>query len=233
MRIKNISLIFSLVCLLLLFSLNGYCVFGSSKNVETYDNPDIDYNSYRYFTFFTDKLSIDYLQNKTFQSSIIELLEEKNYIYVEDMKEANFVIILYSSNIYEKSLVDVPFYEPGIKINVSVLIGSNHHDSNHHGHGPAYTPGSWNIRTVIKGRYYPFIGISCIGNLQHEPELIWQGQGIKSTQKSNLEKYGKELIEEILAKFPEISEKKKEELQQIEIKENDNIKMLLEQLNNN
>ncbi|MBE3126777.1 MAG: hypothetical protein IMZ56_00645 [Candidatus Atribacteria bacterium] len=81
--------------------------------------------------------------------------------------------------------------------------------------------------------YYPFIGISCIGNLQNEPELIWQGQGIKSTQKSNLEKYGKELIKEILAKFPEISEKIKEELPPIEIKENDNIKMLLEQLNNN
>jgi hypothetical protein len=78
-----------------------------------------------------------------------------------------------------------------------------------------------------------FIGISCLGNLQHEPELIWQGQGIKSTQKSNLEKYGKELIEEILAKFPEISEEIKEGLPPIEIKENDNIKMLLEQLNSN
>jgi len=233
MRIKNISLIFTLVCFLLLFSLNGYCIFKSSKNIETYNNLDIDYNLYRYFTFFTDKLSIDYLQNKSFQSSIIELLEEKNYIYVEDMKDANFVIILYSSNIYEESLINVPFYEPGIKINVSHLIDGPHHDSTHPGHGVAYTPGSWDIRTVIKGMYYPFIGISCIGNLQNEPELIWQGQGIKSTQKSNLEKYGKELIKEILSKFPEISEKIKEELPPIEIKENDNIKMLLEQLKNN
>ncbi|MBE3035595.1 MAG: hypothetical protein IMZ70_00715 [Candidatus Atribacteria bacterium] len=48
-----------------------------------------------------------------------------------------------------------------------------------------------------------------------------------------MEKYGKELIEEILAKFPEISEKIKDELPPIEIKENDNIKMILEQLNNN
>jgi len=227
MRIKNISLIFTLVCLLLLFSLNGYCLFGSSKNVETYDNPDIEYNSYRYFTFFTDKLSMDYLQNKGFQSSIIELLEGKNYIYVEDMKDANFVIILYSSNKYGESLVNVPIYTPGTNINASGWIGSTYV------HGTAHTSGKWGIRTAIKGRYYPFIGISCIGNLQNEPELIWQGQGIKSTRKSNLEKYGKELIEAILAKFPEISEKIKEELAPIEIKENENIKMLLEQLKNN
>jgi len=227
MKIKNISLIFTLVCLLLLFSLNGYCLFGSSKNIETYDNPDIDYNSYRYFTFFTDKLSIDYLQNKSFQSSIIELLEEKNYTYVEDVKDANFVIILYSSNKYEESLVNVPFYNPGTTINACGWISGTYV------HGSAYTSGNWGIRTAIKGRYYPVIGISCIGNLQLEPELIWQGQGIKSTRKSNLEKYGKELIEEILAKFPEISEKIKEELPPIEIKENENIKMLLEQLKNN
>jgi hypothetical protein len=223
MKIKNISLMFTLACFLLLFSLPGYGLSKSSKNIETYANPDIDYNFYRYFTFLTDKLSMDYLQNKSFQSSIIELLEEKNYIYVEDIKEANFVIILYSSNLYEESLVEVPIYNPGKKINAST----------HHGHGSVYTPGTWEIETDLKRRYYPFIGISCIGNLQNAPELIWQGQGIKSTSKSNLEKYGKELIEEIFSKFPEISEKIKEELPPIEIKENENIKMLLEQLKNN
>ena len=227
MRIKNISLIFTLVCFLILFSLNGYCLFKSSKNIETYDNPDIDYNLYRYFNFFTDKLSIDYLQNKTFQSLIIELLEEKNYIYVEDTKDVNFVIILYSSNKYEESLVNVPIYNPGTKINASGWIGSTYvHDS-------GYTSGNWGIKTAIKGRYYPFIGISCIVSLQNEPELIWQAQGIKSTRKSNLEKYGKELIEEILSKFPEISEKTEKELPPTEIKENDKINMLLEQLKNN
>lgn len=230
MKIKNTSLIFTLVCFLILFSLDGYCLSKSSKNIETYDNPDIDYNSYRYFTFFTDKLSIDYLQNKSFQSSIIDLLEEKNYIYVEDIKDANFVIILYSSNLYEESLVNVPIYNLGTKIHASGLIGNAHHV---HVHGSAHISGNWEIRTDLKAMYYPFIGISCIGNLQNEPELIWQGQGIKSTSKSNLEKYGKELIEEILTKFPEISEKIKEELPPIEIKENENIKMLLEQLKNN
>jgi len=169
---------------LLLFSLNGYCLFKSSKNVETYDNPDIDYNSYRYFTFFTDKLSMDYLQNKSFQSSIVELLEEKNYIYVEDMKDANFVIILYSSNKYEESLVNVPIYNPGTKINASGWMGSTYV------HGSAYTSGKWGIGTAIKGRYYP-------------------------------------------SKFPEISKKTEEELPPIKIKENEKIKMLLEQLKNN
>jgi hypothetical protein len=227
MRIKNISFIFTLVCFLLLFSLHGYCLFGSSKNIETYDNPDIDYGSNRYFTFYFDKLSMDYLQNKSFQSSIIELLEEKNYIYVEDIKDANFVVIIYSSNEYEKSLVNVPFYNPGTTINASGWISGTYV------YGSAHASGNWGIRTAIKGRYYPFIGISCIGNLQNEPELIWQGNGIKSTRKSNLEKYGKELIEEMLAKFPEISEKIEEELPPIEIEENENIKMLLEQLKNN
>jgi hypothetical protein len=227
MKIKNVSLLFTLVCFLLLFSLHGYCLFGSSKNIETYDNPDIDYNLYRYFTFYTDKLSMDYLQNKSFQSSIIKLLEEKNYIYVEDIKEASFVIIIYSNNEYEKSLVNVPFYNPGKTINASGWVGGTYV------HGSASTSGNWGISTAIKGRYYPFIGISCIGNLQNAPELIWQGQGIKSTRKSNLEKYGKALIEEILTKFPEISEKIKEELPPIKIKEDENIKMLLEQLKNN
>ena len=132
-----------------------------------------------------------------------------------------------TSNKYEESLVNVPIYNPGTKINASGWMGSTYV------HGSAYTSGKWGIGTAIKGRYYPFIGIICIGNLQNEPELIWQGHGIKSTRKSNLEKYGKELIEEILAKFPEISEKIKEELPPIEIKENEKIKMLLEQLNNN
>jgi len=219
---------FTLVCFLLLFSLPGYGLSKSSKNIETYANPDIDYNSYRYFTFFTDMPSMDYLQHKSFQSLIIELLEDKNYIYVEDVKEANFVIMLYSSNLDEESLVKVPIYIPGKKIRPSGLTNSTHHV-----HGSVYTPGSWEIRTDLKEMYYPFIGISCIGNLPHEPELIWQGQGIKSTSKSDLEKYGKELIKEILAKFPEIAEKIKEELPPIEIKENENIKMLLEQLKNN
>ena len=137
---------------------------------------------------------------------------------------ANFAVIIYSSNEYEKSLVNVPFYNPGTTINASGWIGGTHV------YGSAHTSGNWGIRTAIKGRYYPFIGISCIGNLQNEPELIWQGNGIKSTRKSNLEKYGKELIEEMLAKFPEISEKIEEELPPIEIKENEKIKMLLEQL---
>jgi len=134
MKIKNISLIFALVCFLLLFSLQGYGLSKSSKNIETYANPDIDYNSYRYFTFFTDKLSMDYLQNKSFQSSIIELLEEKNYIYVEDMKEANFVIILYSSNLYEESLIDVTIYKPGTKIKGQI----------------ASSPGSSGIDVILK-----------------------------------------------------------------------------------
>ena len=225
MKTKSRSIILVLISFLLLFSLNGDCsIFSSSKNIETYDNPDINYNSYRYFNFYTDKLSMDYLQNKSFQSSIIELLEEKNYIYVEDIKDANFVVIIYSSNEYEKSLVNVPFYNPGTTINASGWIGGTHV------YGSAHTSGNWGIRTAIKGRYYPFIGIICIGNLQNEPEFIWQGNGIKSTRKSNLEKYGKELIEEILAKFPEISEKIEEELPPIEIKENEKIKMLLEQL---
>jgi hypothetical protein len=48
MKIKNISLVFALVCFLLLFSLPGYGLSKSSKNIEIYANPDIDYNSYRY-----------------------------------------------------------------------------------------------------------------------------------------------------------------------------------------
>jgi len=63
--------------------------------------------------------------------------------------------------------------------------------------------------------------------------LIWQGQGIKATRKSNLEKYGQGLVEEIFAKFPEISGKTEEELPPMEIKENEKIKMLLEELKNN
>jgi hypothetical protein len=114
----------------------------------------------------------------------------------------------------------VPIYNPGTTINASGWISSTYV------HGSANTSGNWGIRTAIKGRCYPFIGISCIGNLQSEPELIWQGQGIKSTRKSNLEKYGKELIEEMLSKFPKITEKTKEELLPIEPKENENTKIL-------
>jgi len=227
-KIKKISLIFLLVSFFLLFSLNGYCsIFSSSKNIETYDNPDIDYNSYRFFTFYNDKLSIDYLQNKNFEPLIIELLGEKNFVYVEDIIDADFVIIIYSSNEYEKSLVSVPTYNPGKKINASGWVGSTYVQ------GSAYTSGSWGFRTATKGRYYPFVGISCIGNLENELELIWQGNGIKATRKSNLEKYGQDLIEDVLFEFPEISEKIEEEIKQTEIKKNEKINMLLEQLRKN
>ena len=228
MKIKKILLVFLFASFFLLFSLNGYCsIFSSSKNIETYDNPDIDYNSYRYFTFYYDKLSIDYLQNKSFQPLIIELLEEKYFVYVDDINYADFVIIIYSSNEYEKSLVSVPAFTPGKKINASGWVGSTYV------HGSAYTSGSWGFRTATKGRYYPFVGISCIGNLENELELIWQGNGIKATRKSNLEKYGQDLIEDIFSEFPEISEKIEEEIQPIVIKENEKINMLLEQLKNN
>jgi len=227
-KIKKILLVFLFASFFLLFSLNGYCsIFSSSKNIETYDNPDIDYNSYRYFTFYYDKLSIDYLQNKSFQPLIIELLEEKYFVYVDDINYADFVIIIYSSNEYEKSLVSVPAFTPGKKINASGWVGSTYV------HGSAYTSGSWGFRTATKGRYYPFVGISCIGNLENELELIWQGNGIKATRKSNLEKYGQDLIEDIFSEFPEISEKIEEEIQPIVIKENEKINMLLEQLKNN
>lgn len=225
MKMKSISLVFTIVCFLLLFSLSGYCLFGDNKSIETYDNPDIDYNAYRYFTFFTGKLSTDYLQNKSFQSTVIELLEEKNYTYVKDMEDADFVMILYCSNIYEKSSVEVSFYRPPKKI-----------DGPHHDHDEVpFIPGSWDTRTVTRRMYYPFIGISCIGNLQDKPVLIWQGQGMEPTSRSNLLRYGEDLIEDILSKFPEISEKTEEELPPIEIKEdrNEKINSLLEELKNN
>jgi len=228
MKTKSRSIILVLIFFLILFSLNGYCsIFSRSKNIETHDNPDIDYNSYTYFTFYTDKLSMDYLQNKSFQPMIIELLEVKNYIYVEDINDADFVIMIYSSNDYEKSLVSVPTYNPGTKIKTSGWIGSTHV------YGSAHTSGSWGFKTATKGRYYPFIGISCIGFLQDELELIWQGNGIKATRKSNLEKYGQGLIEDIFSEFPEISEKIDEEIQPIEIKKNKKINTLLEQLRKN
>lgn len=228
MKTKSRSIILVLISFLILFSLNGYCsIFSSSKNIETYDNPDIDYNSYRYFTFYTDKLSMDYLQNKSFQPMIIELLEEKNFVYVDDINDADFVIIIYSSNEYEKSLVSVPAFTPGKKTNASGWVGSAYV------HGSAYTSGSWGFRTATRGRYYPFVGVSCIGNLEDELELIWQGNGIKATRKSNLEKYGQDLIEDILSEFPEISEKIEEELPPIELEENEKINSLLEQLKKN
>ena len=65
MKRKKISLILLIISFFILFYLNGYCsIFSSSKNIETYDNLDIDYNSYRYFTFYIDKIYIEYLNNK-------------------------------------------------------------------------------------------------------------------------------------------------------------------------
>lgn len=211
-----------------IFSFSGHCGLLSSlknnKNIETFDNPDIDYNKFRCFTFYVDKLSIDYLQNKSFQSLIIELLKEKNYIYVDDINVTDFVIMIYSSNEYEKSLVSVPNYNPGTNINASGWVGGTYVK------GSAYTSGSWGFRTATRDRYYPFIGISCVGKLDSELEMIWQGNGIKETRKSNLEKYGKDLIEDILDEFPEISGKAEEKLPPIKIEENENVKKLLEDL---
>lgn len=52
----------------------------------------------------------------------------------------------------------------------------------------------------------------------------------KATRKSNLEKYGQDLIEDIFSEFPEISEKIEEEILPAKIKEKENINILLEQL---
>lgn len=240
MKTKEISSILSLIGFLIIFAFCGDCLAKTNEDIETYDNPNIDYNDYRYFTFVPDKLSSNDSINEIFQTLVIENLEDKNYIYVKSVQDADFVIFLLSSNRYEKFSVEVPVYDPGKKIRIPLLPSGSSKPPDpdtpsHSHHAPTtyvYLPGEWEIKTISDQRYYPFVAITCIGNLLSNPAVIWQGSGIKSTSKSNFEKYGKELIEEVLDKFPEISEPILEKLLPVEVEKSasSNIEILLEQL---
>ncbi len=240
MKTKEISLILFLICFLIIFSFSGSSKAKSNKDIETFEHPDIDYNDYRYFTFMTDELSTDEVINEIFRSLVIKLLEDKNYSYVKSVQDADFIIFLLYTNWNEKLSVEVPVYDPGKKIKIPLLPGSSlippDSDASSHGHHApttyVYLPGEWETKKITEQRYYPFIAITCIGDLFNNPEIIWQGQGMKSTGKSNLKKYGQGLIEEILEEFPEISEPVIEELLpiEVEVKTSTTIEILLEQL---
>jgi len=217
---RNHLLIFLLLIILILvsFTSQGYCSLFTRYNIETHDNPYADYSLYRSFGFYEDdktKLSSDYLPNKYLQIEIIQILEEKGYQYKEDFIEADLVIFLFSSNEYAKSTSSIPIYQSNnSNSNYSGYIGGNYF----HGNINTFGGGTWNSITVTKNRYYPFVGMSFIDNLSKTYEKVWEGSGITSTRKSDIEKYGCEIVKRVLEKFPKMSyvyEETKESTQKI------------------
>jgi hypothetical protein len=206
MKKNNLLNVFLLTFLIIFcFTSFGYCSLFSRYNIETHDNPDTDYSRYRSFGFYEDdktNSSADYLPNKHLQIEIIKQLEEKGYKYKKDFTEADLVIFLFSSNEYSESASSIPIYQSNNSYShYSGSIGSKYY----HGSINTYGGSSWKNITVIKHRYYPYVGISFLDNLSENHEKVWEGSGITSTRKSNIEKYGCKIIKRILNKFPEVS----------------------------
>ena len=233
---------FIVILFFLLASFNGICSVDNEE-IKTYKNNFIDFNEYRYFSFVpTDMLSPHGFYRETFQPLVTELLEDRNYKFVENSKNADFVIILSSSNRYEELTVEIPVYIPGRKIRIpfealrSMHNPDGNQDDQHHIPAIPYVtlPGDWDHRKVKIKSYSPSVSITCIGDIESNPVIIWQGRGIRSVKKSDPEKYGKELIEEIMIEFPEIPEKMTEEHTLLETgeKSGNEIENLLNQLTN-
>jgi len=231
---RNHLLTFLLLIILILvsFASQGYCSLFTRYSIETHDNPYTDYSLYRSFGFYEDdktKMSSDYLPNKHLQMKIIKLLEEKGYKYKENFIEADLVIFLFSSNEYSTSTSSVPIYQSNNQYShYSGSIGGNYF----HGNINTFGGGSWNNIIVTKNRYYPYVGMSFIDNLSQTYEKVWEGSGITSTRKSNLEKYGCEIIERILEEFPEMSYVYHKTEEKVEKKGNEKINNLLNELKN-
>lgn len=233
---RKYLLIFIILIFLMMISYGskGYCSLFTIYNIETHDNPFADYSLYRSFGFYEDdktKLSTDYLPNKHLQKEIIQILEEKGYEYKEDFIEADLVIFLFSSNEYAKTTASIPIYQSNSKTTTySGHIGMTHF------YGNAYTfgGGTWTNITVTKNRYYPYVYMSFIENISKTCEKVWEGAGFTSTRKSNIEKYGCEIVTRILKKFPEMtctynkSEEVNEEI--VKRKENEKINSLINKI---
>jgi hypothetical protein len=74
--------------------------------------------------------------------------------------------------------------------------------------------------------------MSFIDNLSQTYEKVWEGSGITSTRKSNLEKYGCEITKRILEEFPEMSYVYHKTEEKVEKKGNEKINNLLNELKN-
>jgi hypothetical protein len=216
------------------FTSQGYCSLFTRYSIETHDNPYTNYSLYRSFGFYEDdktKLSSDYLPNQYLKMEIIKILEEKGYKYKENFIEADLVIFLFSSNEYATSTSSIPIYQSNNQnSSYSGYIGGNYF----HGNINTFGGGTWNSITVTKNRYYPFVGMSYIDNLSKTYEKVWEGSGITSTRKSDIEKYGCEIVKRILEKFPEMSyvyEETKESTQKIAAKKgNEKINNLIDKI---
>ena len=231
---KNYLLTFLLLIILILvsFASQGHCSLFTRYSIEIHDNPYTNYSLYRSFGFYEDdktKLSFDYLPNKYLQIEIIKILEEKGYQYKEDFIEADLVMFLFSSNEYSSSTSSVPIYQSNNQYShYSGSIGGNYF----HGNINTFGGGSWNSITVTKNRYYPYVGMSFIDNLSKTYEKVWEGSGITSTRKSDIEKYGCEIIKRVLEKFPEMSYVYQKIEEKVEKKGNEKINNLLNELKN-
>lgn len=191
--------------MLVSYGSKGYCSLFTIYNIETHDNPFADYSLYRSFGFYEDdktKLYADYLPNKHLQKEIIQILEEKGYEYKKDFIIADLVIFLFSSNEYAKTTESFPIYQSSNKFSTySGNIGMTHF----HGNVNTFGGGTWTNITVTKNRYYPYVYMGFIENISKTCEKVWEGAGFISTRKSNIEKYGCEIVTRILKKFPEMT----------------------------
>ena len=235
MKRKYLLILIMLIFLILIsYGSKSYCSLFTRYSIETHDNPYTNYSLYRSFGFYEDdktKLSSDYLPNKHLQMEIIKILEEKGYRYKENFIEADLVIFLFSSNEYATSTSSIPIYQSNSgTARYSGFIGGKYF----HGNINTFGGGTWNSITVTKNRYYPFAGMSFIDNLSKTYEKVWEGSGITSTRKSDIEKYGCEIVKRILEKFPEMSyvyEETKESTQKIaERKGNEKINNLIDKI---
>jgi len=231
---RNHLLIFLLLIILILvsFTSQGHCSLFTRYDIEAHDNPYANYSLYRSFGFYEDdkiKMSSDYLPNKHLQMEIIKLLEEKGYKYKESFMEADLVMFLFSSNEYSESTSSIPIYQSNnSNSSYSGYISGNYF----HGNINTFGGGTWNSITVTKNRYYPYVGMSFIDNLSKTYEKVWEGSGFTSTRKSDLEKYGREIIERILEEFPEMSYVYHKPEEKKESKGNEKINNLLNELKN-
>ncbi len=233
---RKYLLTFIILIFLILISYTplSYCSLFTFYNIETHDNPFTNYSLYRSFGFYEDdkiKLYPNYLPNKHLQKEIIQILEEKGYKYKENFLEADLVIFLFSSNEFAKTTESIPIYQSNNKTTTySGHIGMTHFSGNVYTFGS----GSWTSITVTKNRYYPYVYISFLENLSRSCEKVWEGAGFTSTRKSDIEKYGSEIVKRILKKFPEMSyvgEGTKEIIKETAArKENENINYLIDKI---
>ncbi|MDP2921468.1 MAG: DUF4136 domain-containing protein [Candidatus Omnitrophota bacterium] len=221
-----------LICLIFFVLVSSGCAttlkpgmiwMNTPPSVKYEKDPEVSFDVYKNFSVLPqaglDKENkINPIEEKQILFILRNHFESLGYSYVNDVKEADFLVLISYSNEYKTQYIPpssytIPWYVPGQTQttfinsynNVSGNIGSTYFHGTGSGSGTATTttPGQYVPITVTKpggytGSYYPcFIVYVFDKNLK---KLIWSGSVVGATSTSDIRLSGQAVLKYLFGK---------------------------------